>query len=278
MIEVDVFWSFAMGAGFAAMAHREIERGAGERVLLYTVLFLSLLFAPSGLYLLWRFPGWESMYLFASKDELHAALPTLFALTNVLLGVLGFLVAAWLVRRGSLRGAHLASSVAYQAMFAVLGFGYRRFMYPEAEGVGWRAGRAYPLAAFFSSEVFATLLVMGLALLPALFYPQMKWFWASAHTKSDLARIERWLLEHVAAGTAVGCAAYCVFLVAASAETRAHMSDGWAGPFAPMVGFVVAQSAYVAIQLAAFSFPASARRDWAFERACRWLASRSHAH
>ena len=97
MIEVDVFWSFAIGAFIAAYergsvsatasaaairrvltlevptfvpgrAPRPCFRYAGNLLLrepsyssndyfIYNVLFLSLLFVPSGMYLLWQFPG-----------------------------------------------------------------------------------------------------------------------------------------------------------------------------------------------------------------------------
>ena len=39
----------------------------------------------------------------------------------------------------------------------------------------WENGVEHALVDFFSSQVFRTLVTMGVLLLPALFYPQMTW-------------------------------------------------------------------------------------------------------
>ena len=73
MVQVDVFWSYAIGSGLAVAASRQLRARrtipAAERAPLtetpwfnHTLLFLALLFAPSGLYLLWEFPSWETMH------------------------------------------------------------------------------------------------------------------------------------------------------------------------------------------------------------------------
>jgi len=70
MIEVDVFWSFAFGASFAAFAQESLraeEKPFVNEWFLYTLVFLSTIFAPSGIYLLWAFPGWESMFVLGHK-------------------------------------------------------------------------------------------------------------------------------------------------------------------------------------------------------------------
>jgi len=90
MIEVDVFWSFSFGALFAACsagALKKEETFWNTPSFVYNLVFLSLIFAPSGLYLLWDNPGWESMFVLGDKNEIHAILPTVFAFTNVLLGI-----------------------------------------------------------------------------------------------------------------------------------------------------------------------------------------------
>src|SRR5687768_2053800 len=70
MVQVDIFWSYALGAGFAiANAHQlEQERKAGRsafdlRSFRDTILFLSCIFVPSGAYLVWAFPSWETMHV-----------------------------------------------------------------------------------------------------------------------------------------------------------------------------------------------------------------------
>ena len=70
------------------------------------------------------------MYLFKRRSDLHAILPCMFALTNVFFGVVGFYHAYRTVQQRKYLHAHRLSHRAYGIMFAILGFGYRRFMYP----------------------------------------------------------------------------------------------------------------------------------------------------
>ena len=98
MVQVDVFWSYAIGAGFAAAAAEQIRKkeAAGEFRLLENasfaraLIFLGALFAPSGICLLWAFPGWETMYVARTWDDIPAWLVAAFAVTNVTQGILGF--------------------------------------------------------------------------------------------------------------------------------------------------------------------------------------------
>src|SRR5215212_10227092 len=101
MVQVDVFWSYAIGAGFAVAATRQIARSAAtsrstpdrwQRLnspyWVATVLYCALLFAPSGVYLLWAFPDWETMQVAHNHTSLPAWLVTIFAITNVTQGML----------------------------------------------------------------------------------------------------------------------------------------------------------------------------------------------
>ena len=66
MVEVDVFWAYGIGAGFAAAATHQIARAERDAVgpsgwprwftpyFTVTVLYCAMLFAPSGVYLLWK--------------------------------------------------------------------------------------------------------------------------------------------------------------------------------------------------------------------------------
>ncbi|KAG0057248.1 hypothetical protein BGZ83_000661, partial [Gryganskiella cystojenkinii] len=173
MLEVDVFWSFSFGAAFAAcsagsLRHQELFWLTPSFV--YTLLFLSLIFAPSGLYLLWDNPGWESMYLLGDKNDMHAILPTTFAFTNVLLGIIGYYVTYRKIRT-TRHEPRLNMSInkywvhAYTCFNAILGMGYNRFMYPM-RWQEWQAGKEYPLTDFFFSRMLVTLLGMGVVLLP----------------------------------------------------------------------------------------------------------------
>ena len=73
MIEVDIFWSFALGAMFAAAAGRQIKNLKDEdgyeslvsnKYFVAVLIYCALFFNPSGVYLLHAFPHWESMQVF----------------------------------------------------------------------------------------------------------------------------------------------------------------------------------------------------------------------
>jgi len=185
MVQVDIFWSYGLGAGFAACAAEQIKKQEAEgkfRLLenstfARTLIFLGALFAPSGLYLLWQFPGWETMYVAADRDDLPAWLVVLFAITNVTQGILGFWITYLCIRRDRLYAAHLQWVFAYLIMFFILvngwdGSGYRRFFtrtVPE-----WQAGSDElwtTLAAKWAvCPVALTLYAMGVIMLPLMFY------------------------------------------------------------------------------------------------------------
>ncbi|KAG0201570.1 hypothetical protein BGX28_005660 [Mortierella sp. GBA30] len=184
MIQVDVFWSFSFGAIFAACSAGSLkDKDEAEfwstPSFVYSLLFLSLIFAPSGLYLLWDNVGWESMYLLGDKNEIHAILPTMFAFTNVLFGIIGYYVTYCKIRKHR-NDARLPMSYhkywihAYTCFCAILGMGYNRFMYPS-DHIAWKTGQTFPLMAFFSSRILYTLLAMGVILIPAAYIPCYIW-------------------------------------------------------------------------------------------------------
>jgi hypothetical protein len=77
MVQVDVFWTYALGASFAASAGRQLKEEAGDGkptfqsyYFVRTLLFLSILFVPSGVCLLWVVPGWETMFA-GDRNLLH---------------------------------------------------------------------------------------------------------------------------------------------------------------------------------------------------------------
>ncbi|KAF9436742.1 hypothetical protein BGZ76_003099 [Entomortierella beljakovae] len=182
MIEVDVFWSFSFGALFAASAAGSLKNEAkfwSTPSFVYTLLFLSLIFAPSGIFLLWDNPGWESMFLLGDKNEIHAILPTVFSFTNILFGIIGYYITYIKIRKHR-TAQKMPMSInkywvhAYTCFCAILGMGYNRFMYPS-DYVAWRAGIQYPLTAFFTSRMLFTLLSMGVILIPAAYIPCFIW-------------------------------------------------------------------------------------------------------
>src|SRR5262245_7480883 len=125
MVQVDVFWAYGIGAGFAVAASHQLAAGPRRPLLrepqaVSTLLYCGLLFAPSGAWLLWAFPGWETMQVAATHAALPGWLVALFAITNVSQGLLGFWVARELIRRGRVYAAFLQVGLGYAAMFFIL--------------------------------------------------------------------------------------------------------------------------------------------------------------
>lgn len=184
MVQVDVFWSYGIGAGLGLAAGRQVMARRAERrearddadpFLMRTLLFLALVFAPSGLYLVWEFTSWETMH--AGDRSMPAWLVCLFAITNVTQGLLGYWVVQRLLRAGRSYLAYLQVVAAYLAMFFVLvhgwdGKGYQRFFSPTHEDfLAWDGD----WSAWFTSDVALTLAAMGVVLVPLLVGMQVSW-------------------------------------------------------------------------------------------------------
>lgn len=184
MVQVDIIWGYAFGATFAASAARQLyreERAFSNPVFTYNLLFLATLFAPSGIYLLWQFPHWETMQLADKHTDIPAWLVVLFAITNVTQGILGYWIGYRFIRKGRFYAAHLNWIIAWFLFwsFLVLGWdgtGWQRFLYDPTvnNGVLWSPGMHQGLG-FFSSNVFLTLAVMGVFIGPALTIPVARW-------------------------------------------------------------------------------------------------------
>jgi hypothetical protein len=194
MVQVDVFWAYGIGSGMAVAASRQLrarmaaprdsaDLREGARVqhlwqtpyFVGTLLFLALLFAPSGFYLLWEFPSWETMH--AGDRSLPGWLVATFAITNVTQGLLGFWVVDWLLARGRLYLAYLQPIIAYYGMFLILvhgwdGKGYQRFFSETA--ADFRAWDG-DWTAWLGSDVALTLYGMGAILIPVLCAFVVRW-------------------------------------------------------------------------------------------------------
>ena len=184
MVQVDIFWSFAFGAGFAASAAKQLEnddKPFESKAFLKTLLWLAIFFVPSGAYLLWAFPRWETMQV-GTYESIPAWLVALFAVTNITQGMLGFWVVSKLLRTKRYYAANLASPVAWFVFWFVLvhgwdGTGFKRFFYCATDWSGnitpWVFDSFkyhWPIAWPFT-PVGISLLVMGLIMVPFL----IKW-------------------------------------------------------------------------------------------------------
>jgi len=201
MVQVDVFWAYGLGGSLAAAAGRQLRSEKQPFVTSYfvkTVLFLALIWAPTGLLLLLRHPSWETMQAAPNLASMPPFLVLGFGITNVTQGILGFWIGQRLIARGHHYAAHFNWLAGYIGMFFILiygwdGLGYDRFFYDRdmVGGVAWSAG-SFTYAAiprFFSSSVARTLYLDGVFLLPPLLY----WFgtWIVDGAKNDASIPER---------------------------------------------------------------------------------------
>lgn len=143
------------------------------------LIWLSFLFAPSGVYLLWEFPSWETMFLARDHNSIPSWLTFLFSATNCASGVLGYYVTYRLIHAQRWFLAKMQTVGSHFCMLFILlvgwdGTGFKRFTYTGTYEE-FSSGVTYPWFYFFNSPVFYTLLVMGLILIPSYFYLVLKW-------------------------------------------------------------------------------------------------------
>ncbi|MDY6904944.1 MAG: hypothetical protein SWH61_09675 [Thermodesulfobacteriota bacterium] len=198
MVQVDIVWSYAFGATFAACAARQLKKQASafnNRFYVFTLLFLAILFAPSGLYLLWEHPQWETMQVARTIHDLPAWLVTLFAVTNITQGILGFWVSFKLIQKGHFYGAHANWMVAWIIFWFLLvcGWdctGYQRFLYDMSVNGGqlWTEGAHMGLRFFYASRVWWTLVAMGLFFAPMLVYGFLNFILEGLRTDDTVPR------------------------------------------------------------------------------------------
>lgn len=194
MVQVDVFWSYGIGAGLGlASAARGVKRETVKEALaspaaFQALLFLAVVFAPSGFVLLWNFPSWETMHV--GTRDLPGWLVAVFGVTNITQGLLGFVVARSLASRGRAFAAYLHWLGGYFGMFFILvhgwdGTGYQRFLSPTREaldGWTWATGQAW-----LTSDVAFTLEAMGVVLIPWLMGLTVRWLRQGAARRSSPA-------------------------------------------------------------------------------------------
>jgi hypothetical protein len=209
MVQVDIFWSYAIGSGFAAAAGRQIRTLTSSKVstlsdgekpsifqnryFTYNLIFLACAFAPSGVYLLWNFPHWETMQVARTHSDLPAWLVVLFAITNITQGILGFWVTSRLFLKGLYYAGHLQWFLGYFFMFFILlygwdGLGWQRFLYdPTVTGALWTPGQHMGID-FLWSNVALTLYAMGIVIVPGILLPMAKWIKEGAEADVSLPR------------------------------------------------------------------------------------------
>ena len=210
MVQVDVFWSYGIGSSFALGAFRQLRKLQAERdpdekrfgakevlslkrviqeiekgdspafdnqYFLKTVLFLALLFVPSGANLLWSNPNWETMQV-GSYETIPGWLVSAFSITNVTQGILGF----WATYNCLMKGKYY--SAAMQTVGSYLGFwfilvngwdktGYQRFFSRNREAFDdWKLTNFF---GWLTSDVVRILLAYGAFFIPLMLYWISRW-------------------------------------------------------------------------------------------------------
>ncbi len=199
MVQVDIFWAYGLGGSLAAAAGRQlkkVEKPLETSYFVKTVLFLALIWAPTGLLLLLRHPSWETMQAAPTLAAMPPFLVLAFGITNVTQGVLGFVVGQKLMAAGKHYAAHVNWLMGYVGMFFILfygwdGLGYDRFLYDRDMfgGAAWSPGAGLGAGAgvaFLASTVARTLYLDGVFLLPPLLYWFGKWIVAGAESDASI--------------------------------------------------------------------------------------------
>jgi hypothetical protein len=182
MVQVDVFWSYGLASGLTLAASKPLAKVPdvwGNKYLVGILLWIAALFAPSGMYLLWQFPGWETMYVAGSHADIPAWLVALFGITNVTQGLLGYYVTSKYIRAGKMGAAKLQAVWSHVAMFFILfvgwdGTGFLRFTHTGTRE-DFLAGNLRPWYEWLTSDVAFTLIGMGVILVPSYIYMCRRW-------------------------------------------------------------------------------------------------------
>lgn len=192
MVQVDVFWAYGWGASLAVAAGKPLARSPRPLETKYfvsTLLFLSLVWAPTGMLLLLRHPSWETMQAAPQLLAMSEWLILAFGITNITQGILGFWIGQKLLARNQGYLAQLNWIAGYFGMFFILlygwdGLGYDRFLYDRdmlPDSPAWTAGAATAggvlaaLGRFLGSGVAQTLYLDGVYLLPPFFWLTQRW-------------------------------------------------------------------------------------------------------
>lgn len=187
MVQVDVFWAYAFGGSLGVASGIQLAKEAKPLYTEYFVkslLFLALVWAPTGLLLLIKHPSWETMQVANNFQDIPPWIVLAFGFTNVTQGILGFIVSQRLMAKGKYYLASINALSGYFGMFFILlygwdGLGYDRFLYDRDTLVGspaWTPGASgtsfnitefiTSVTNFLQSGVFVTLMIDAVILFP----------------------------------------------------------------------------------------------------------------
>lgn len=182
MVQVDIFWSYGLASGLTLAAAKQLKKEKSpwdNKYFTGILLWISIFFAPSGMYLLWDFPGWETMFVAKSHESIPAWLVALFGVTNITQAVLGYYVTYTFIQKGKSFAAKMQPVWSHAAMFFILfvgwdGTGFLRFTH-TGTSEEFAQGIRYPWVDFFTSPVAYTLYGMGVLLIPTYIMICRRW-------------------------------------------------------------------------------------------------------
>src|SRR4051812_45161832 len=123
MVQVDVFWSYGLASGLTLAAGKRLKKDRNlwvNKYFLGMLLWIAIFFAPSGIYLLWKFPYWETMFLATDHRDIPGWLVVIFSITNITQAVLGYYVTARMIRAGRDFSAKMQAIWSHAAMWLIL--------------------------------------------------------------------------------------------------------------------------------------------------------------
>lgn len=236
MVQVDVFWAYGIGASLALASGVQLRHAPHplhSRYFVGTLLLLSLVWAPTGMWLLLRHTSWETMQVADSWADLPHALVLGFGITNITQGILGYWVGIKLMRAGQFHAANLNWMAGYFGMFFILvygwdGLGFDRFFYDRdalAGAPAWTPGAGatlqnlVPVAlTFMFKPVGVTLLICGAVLIPTLTVLMLRWareglIQAGIYDANQHGPIKLVWAYSVGVAAALGSAVFCAAVV-----------------------------------------------------------------
>ena len=153
------------------------EDAFNNKYFLKNLLFLSLLFVPSGAVLLWSNPSWETMQV-GKYETIPQWLVGIFSTTNVTQGLMGFYLTYKALMKGKYYQASLHTYLSYLGFFFILvngwdNKGYQRFFSRNRESFDdWSWSNVVPWAFCDAAMILYT---YGGVFLPLMYYWLLDW-------------------------------------------------------------------------------------------------------
>jgi len=165
MLQIDLLVSYGLSSGIALVSRRKLVRKKSlwvNKYFIVTILWLAMTFAPQVVYLCWRFPAWESMFVARDGTAYPFWLASLASIGMIVMGVLGFIITASLARKRRFKAAvaQVVWSLGLTGLLVTYGWdgtGWKRLLY-AGSGADWAAGIKYPIADFLSGPIAMTLI------------------------------------------------------------------------------------------------------------------------